>query len=936
MLASAAAIAFALGPADVDRTTHVWQPDADSTSTARMPLVLVAGTPESLSVTMPCRSSAELSHSFTFSTAQEGGLVLAGVDDEIAIRVGTTSIATVPWRAIASDSVCTQTITYEDSVWTATDDPDVVALEAPGPAPTVTRLEIEAAEMPIRKFSAEVTTQPHGSSPSAAQWVAGLIAIALAVSASVMALAQVQPQSHGDRTDRPRPRPLSYLRPADGVVVLVTLAWLFIGPAFYDDGWIVARHGSFEDVGRFTDYYSAAGAGVPFGYWNDWLGHWWTTAVSAPIALRIMPFVLIIGGWFACRAALAALAPISSRRALVIGTLSGAYLVGATSWLMTLRPEPMVALLCALTISGVALFHRRGNLAYFAAAAVAATFAATSHPSGLVAFAPLLAAAGWLVAWLRVARIRVVALFTLIFAIGALGIVLFFLDSDVSLRLAAMAEFRSGSHALGPLEEPIRYLRLTVMDGGTVLRRLSVALGGLTIVLFAARAWRRPRAIVDLAAWSLIGGTVLLSITPSKWVWHFGTLVPFMAIALSIEIGSLVTARKAPARRVIAVAGVAAAATFAWGGTQESNPLDLVDLSWTDVPLTNTPFWFWMLIGAIVIAATVGYAVLRSTTMSDALASAPPIFMILVATLAILATSIVLVRDAATTEGWTYALQNGQTLIGRTSCGLADSMDASSSVGAQHLAVVDPDTAVADRKAAEQGFPIGAGFHAGWYRTAENIENPAGLLGLLAYGSLPPEPYPNPRDYQASSFGPWQRLTPSDETVYLRAAGGRRNGTRLGVQFGHLVDGSVAPTGLEKIEMGPYTFVWHSLEVAVPQGSDVARVVAVDEASGFGGWLAYTELFDIGEPDLDLAATMADPSTVTLVPPPFLTYFPCATLPSITNGVADIPDIIVSGVQPKDVFAPVEYQREYRAVSAYPLVIFVDANSEVVNREISE
>ena len=81
---------------------------------------------------------------------------------------------------------------------------------------------------------------------------------------------------------------------------------------------------------------------------------------------------------------------------------------------------------------------------------------------------------------------------------------------------------------------------------------------------------------------------------------------------------------------------------------------------------------------------------------------------------------------------------------------------------------------------------------------------------------------------------------------------------------------------------------------------------------------------------------MADPSIVALVPPQFVMYFPCASLPSIAQGVAAVPDILVAGVQPKDVFAPVEYQREYEATSAYPLVVFVDADSDLVNREASE
>ena len=92
-------------------------------------------------------------------------------------------------------------------------------------------------------------------------------------------------------------------------------------------------------------------------------------------------------------------------------------------------------------------------------------------------------------------------------------------------------------------------------------------------------------------------------------------------------------------------------------------------------------------------------------------------------------------------------------------------MYATSTTGIQRFVAISPESAAADQAAAEQGFPRGDGFHEGWYPIGENIDSPTGLLGVQAYGSLPPESQTSRNDYEGSSLGPWQRLTPSIERV---------------------------------------------------------------------------------------------------------------------------------------------------------------------------
>ena len=650
------------------------------------------------------------------------------------------------------------------------------------------------------------------------------------------------------------------------------LVWVLIAPAFWDDWWVVSRHRAYDEVGRFTNYYTAAGAEMPFGYWNDWVADWWTTAVSAPIALRLTPFILIVAGWIIARIVLSTLAPMAARRSLVRWTLAAGYLAGSTAWLMTLRPEPLVAMLCALTLYGAVRFRRRGNLAYLIGAGVIAVLAITAHPAGFVAVVPLIATIPAAYRWVRAGRERVVPLAAAVLSVAAAAIVLFLVDSDVGQRLSAMAEFRLGEHSEAPLDEPLRYWGLTREYGGTVLRRLSVALGGLAAVAFIIRVWKKPTAIANMAGWSLIIAASLLWLTPSKWVWHFGTLVALASIAAAIEVGSLIASREVPLQRALVAVGSVAAATFAWGGIQHWNPGDLVTLGWDSMPLSNTPLWLW----SLVFAAIVGiYARARNVTVQRSLASAPAFFAILVVALAIGSTSLTLIGDAVVTDGWTFTRQNAQALIGSNSCGIADTTYASTTPGIRIPEEISPNSDAADLAASQQGYESGDDFQEGWYYTNRRIEKVPDDFGLRTYGSWPPSTQPSPDNHVGTAHSAWSRLPADVSELNLLYAGGSPDGIRLGVQFGRLDSNVVGPMDLIEIPIGPHLVEWRSATVNVPTGSDTARVVGVDNARGWGGWIVFSDLFYINGPPADLAGHLASPDIATFMAPQLGLYFPC-------------------------------------------------------------
>ena len=424
-----------------------------------------------------------------------------------------------------------------------------------------------------------------------------------------------------------------------------------------------------------------------------------------------------------------------------------------------------------------------------------------------------------------------------------------------------------------------------------------------------------------MVGWGLIVGTLLLSTVPSKWVWHFGALVGLTSIALAVEFGALIAARRAPLRRTVAALAVVAAATFAFGGTQGSNPLDLVTLRWVSMPLVNTPAWLWVAVTALI---TLTVVVVRRLPWWDSLAVGTVLSATLVSALAIASTAGMLIGDSFATDGWTLAKQNTQALLGNNTCGIADFAYATGTPGAIRFESIMPNSDASDEAAADAGFPAGSGGSTEWLSDPIEPERSFHALGLPIYWSGQREMLPTPDGYQGSTHAPWQHLSPHTDRVYLQATCGMPDATRLAVQFGQRQSGAVIPVGLVEFPNPSNSSHWRTIEVDVPEDADAARIVAVDDSFDRRGSIAFRGLFALDGPPSDMGSFMADPKTSTFIPPQFSLYFPCASQPSIAGGVAEGPNAIVYDVLPNFVFRPAWAQRDYQPAAAYPLVIYVD------------
>ena len=98
----------------------------------------------------------------------------------------------------------------------------------------------------------------------------------------------------------------------------------------------------------------------------------------------------LVATWVLCRWILGRTAAAGS--AAAVWALASMFSVGAFAWGMTLRPEPVVALLLLGVVACTVRFVERGTTAPLAIFAVLVALAVSAHPAGLLSVAPLLVA----------------------------------------------------------------------------------------------------------------------------------------------------------------------------------------------------------------------------------------------------------------------------------------------------------------------------------------------------------------------------------------------------------------------------------------------------------------------------------------------------------------------------------------------------------------
>lgn len=564
------AVGVAVGPAHADRADVTWpaldapaqpdttaqpgapaqpdtpaQPGATDTSGEPhfTPLLLSAHSPQSLRALIPCRVVARSTGSTVlFATTRrksvEGRLVIESEGASLRVRVSDEVLfatEAVDDAASCGFAFAVRARGFGAADWSLERD-DVEVARGATVAPVMSGFA-SSSDPRGSGIVVSITTRASSSHPSARQWV--LIVIALV--AATAAVARL-PGARGARDVRARAtrddRVARVVRWLDPIVIGVLGSWWLLGPWFFDDGWLMATVRARDGSGSFSNYFDTLAAQLPLGFAHHVL-LWPFAATDAPFLLwRTVPLAAGVATWLIMRRVFLRVAPaVAPVPGLIV--LAAAHLTFSFAWLITLRPEPIVALLSAAVMAYVIRYRDDAGPRDLAFALVGAALAMTLHPSGVVAAAPLILATPTMWRSVRAGRAGRVECATAFAIAAAIGIVTLFADTDIARwRLDRGLFAGDGFHSKGVLDELDRYRDL--LANGSIPALASVLVAGVALLAWTIAALERPRPTGTRGAPLAFGAALvvavgLLALTPSKWIYHFGSVSAMAALAIATE-----------------------------------------------------------------------------------------------------------------------------------------------------------------------------------------------------------------------------------------------------------------------------------------------------------------------------------------------------------------------------------------------------------------
>lgn len=546
LVAVLSSLAYLTGTVSVTRSEFTWP----AGQTAPVPLVLAAQSPETLTAQGPCGAAASAEPVDLVSTGEAGtSLAVRGQDGRIWMSYAGTQIGQI----LPAPPDCRVSISYSRADNTA-----VLAAGSQTSSAELVPLTTGADESVYRQFAvtglyaapgfeAVVTTQP--TTFSSSNWRTVLLLLCLG---SLVALAVVlrrgRPAS-GDRIAAAR------WTGSDTFVAAVGLVALVVVPPRFDDGWVLTTVRQYSDLGFFSNYYSIDAVAQPQGFWWAWIERLWLTPLGTPGFLLRLPTVLILMGtwWFLRRHVL-------SRLDLEPAAVWGAAAVVAAGMVglqITIRPEPIIALLLAAAISVVVRYATTREPYLLVLLAGLSAFALAAHQSGWAVVAASASALPWAIDWLRQPRAWLTATAIVVTGVAVL-LTLLMLGSNASLWWRSVRAFAADSgtyHSLldegdriGSLAEGISSPPVTTAVVGVLL---------LSILGFLLRA-HRDDVSGRAAGWAALAAVGGLLLTSSKLVDHYGAVVPAAAVLTALSLRGIRGPAAAGAVIAIGLVGVAA------------------------------------------------------------------------------------------------------------------------------------------------------------------------------------------------------------------------------------------------------------------------------------------------------------------------------------------------------------------------------------------
>ncbi len=928
LLGMGLAVALPLAPVVSERTVVSWPSQGEQpTSTTAM---FVPYRPAEIRAQVPCSAvqaglaAGDRTTLLATTTVLDEGTASGLVVDTASGQLRVLANGRVVQSVAPAGSGCDVLVTADDTALRVTVGDAAPTVLAGEPVPEVFAFTTDLSPGDADGTTVTARTRTWFESVPSPLKLAMIAAHVALVLASLLLLSRWVVRPAAERPERPtrRLRDRLPLLGIDAAVVAALSWWVVIAPQTADDGYalMTIRNGIVSgDIGNYYHWFNASEA--PFTLVQHVVQP--LAAVSvAPLWLRLPSFLLGIATWFVVsRGVLPLVLPREVRGVLATALAAVFFLAWWVPFNLGLRPEPFVALgvvsVLALLLRGTAPTAHRPLLLIGCAALVAGLCAAIT-PSGVLALAPVLVLLPRIWRLLRPADgswWTTAGLVALLGCLASTGLVVMFADQS----LHGVAKATELHTQIGPnlewYQEMDRYAFLLGQGlQGTATKRLPVLVTIALLLVVVALLVRRLPALRDYPSPHLLTGVVALSfallfVTPSKWSHHLGSMAGFGAVFLTLACLLLVRAVRARVRDrttlITAAAGtgvVALAVGLSFSGANAWMLYDNYGLSYRDSPVTplgiplGNPV-VWLVLAGVVTAVAFRRRSARGGDRDPSVLVVAP--ALIAATAAVASVALLLVTFTvaplrqAQFGGYSLAATNLQTLTGSGSgCALPASVE---------VLLDDPDgplrpAASGDGAGRDGGDELSGGFvpDGGWPAEFPPPDAPGTGTAASVWGSL--EGGELTTGQLVSRWFTLPELAEGQD-VAVTAAGRTGGANLLELEFGRSGGEGSAVTPLTRRAIGDAAVdqpAWRPLAAAaadVPADADRVRVVATDNSTDIGGWLAVTGPRVRSAEDLQ--GWLADRGPV-LPDWPLAWHVPCVDdFPVVTNGLAETPRVII-------------------------------------------
>lgn len=315
-------------------------------------------------------------------------------------------------------------------------------------------------------------------------------------------------------------------------VIFALLLGSFFGPNYSDDQWIVEIARELAEIGGGNNQYPGASSWGSMGTVHIFLIWLLDSTGIGFIGLRIaVSLFFIFPSWLLLTGAMRNLSGKSlTNQRLWASALFFAFF--SYSWLITIRPEPFIV----LALSSGLFFWSKALISesqvFSSLALASAAIAASTHPAGLVALALALGVVvltfrNWRAGKMKLPEV----VFTVFWPTTLFLLLMFWLNDLGSLSSAVNGISMLETHSYTPFDEWRRWERVlgeSAPRAASALLGLGVWVTAVAVLVFTKRRvfWAVPFVFLPLG----------LLLTPSKWEWHVGVLLPAVVWAIDQTI----------------------------------------------------------------------------------------------------------------------------------------------------------------------------------------------------------------------------------------------------------------------------------------------------------------------------------------------------------------------------------------------------------------